>query len=64
MSYPDDKEIESWAKDAYEVYSEAVGGVNFQGDALPGWEEYRNDPTKTKTLQGWLAVGKFVIEHR
>ena len=40
----------------YAAYSEEVGGVNFRGDALPTWEEFSMDSTKTKQTEGWIAV--------
>jgi hypothetical protein len=40
----------------YTTYSNAVGGVNFQGDPLPSWTEFSADPAKAKQADGWLAV--------
>lgn len=47
----------------YDSYSAAVGGVNFQGDALPTWEEFSADESKAKQTAGWLAVAKYVIDY-
>lgn len=40
----------------YETYCKNVGGVAFNGDPLPSWEEFSNDPSKKKQVQAWIAV--------
>lgn len=40
----------------YTIYCEQVGGVAFNGDTLPTWEEFSMDPKKVKQVEGWLAV--------
>lgn len=47
---------EELAKDLYETYCAAVGGVAFNRDKLPTWEEFANDPTKVKQADAWRAV--------
>lgn len=44
------------AKVLYTTYCEAVGGVAFNGDPLPNWEEFAADPDKTKQSGAWLAT--------
>lgn len=45
--------IEELAKKMYDAYCNGVGGVAFNGDKLPGSEEFFNDPTKIKQANGW-----------
>ena len=40
----------------YESYCESVGGLAFNGDRLPSWEELKADPSKTKIVRAWTAV--------
>lgn len=47
----------------YERYCREVGGVAFNGDPLPGWAEFRNDPAKQKQVGGWLAVANLAAEN-
>lgn len=47
---------ESAARAAYTAYCEAVGGVAFNGDPLPTWEEFSQDPKKDKQAQGWRTA--------
>ena len=49
------------AKDLYETYCEAVGGVAFNGDPLPSWEEFSQDPNKTKQSNAWLVTADRAI---
>jgi hypothetical protein len=48
------KEIENLADVMYTTYSREVGGVAFNGDPLPTWEEFYNDHTKEKQSNAWL----------
>ena len=41
----------------YGVYCDRVGGVAFNGDRLPGWDEFAADPDKVKQANAWRAVG-------
>jgi hypothetical protein len=47
---------EELAKALYETYCAAVGGVAFNGDKLPSWAEFSNDPAKVKQAKAWRAV--------
>lgn len=44
------------AKLMYDAYCKAVGGLAFNGDPLPGSEEFFNDPTKSKQSNAWIAA--------
>lgn len=46
------------AGEFYEEYCKAVGGIAFNGDPLPSWQEFSNDANKVKQKDGWLAVAK------
>lgn len=47
---------------AYTAYSQAVGGVAYNGDKLPNWESFSADPAKTKQASAWLAAVAAVKE--
>ena len=47
---------ETVAKALYTAYCEAVGGVAFNGDPLPDWKTFSDDPTKEKQANGWLSA--------
>ena len=49
-------DLNAIAKRLYEVYSNAVGGKNFQGDALPTWEVFSGDPDKQLQADAWRSV--------
>lgn len=44
------------AKELYTTYCAAVGGVAFNGDALPDWETFSADSSKEKQSNAWLAA--------
>lgn len=48
--------VEELAGKLYTKYSEAVGGVAFNGDPLPNWEEFSEDEAKTKQADAWRLV--------
>lgn len=50
-------EIRMGAK-LYEAYCGAVGGVAFNGDPLPSWEEFSADESKEKQAAAWCEVGR------
>lgn len=55
--YPASKlTVEDIAKDMYTKYYEAVGGVSWNGEIIPTWDEFSADTTKAKQIQGWLAA--------
>ncbi len=49
------------AEELYTAYCEAVGGVAFNGDPLPKWKEFSEDPAKTKQYIAWLAAADRAI---
>lgn len=49
-------ETECLAEKLYTTYCAAVGGVAFNGDTLPTWEEFSADPDKQKQIIAWLDV--------
>jgi len=48
------------AKLAYDTYCEAVGGVAFNGDPLPSWEDFSKDENKQKQVEAWRTVAERV----
>ena len=55
------KESEELAGILYEEYCKAVGGKAFNGDPLPNWVTFRNDPNKQKQSDAWIAVAEVAI---
>ncbi len=53
--------IEQVAGELYETYCTAVGGVAFNGDALPNWIAFRADPSKKKQSDAWVAAAERAI---
>jgi hypothetical protein len=47
---------EQLAEDLYTTYCENVGGVAFNGDPLPTWEEFKANPEKEKQVNAWVAM--------
>lgn len=47
---------ETVAEALYTAYCAAVGGVAFNGDPLPDWKTFSNDPEKAKQARAWLAA--------
>jgi hypothetical protein len=48
-------------KEAYEAYCAAVGGVSYNGEALPTWDEMADplvpgDPRRAKIVSAWNAA--------
>jgi hypothetical protein len=54
-------QTEAIAEMLYSTYSNAVGGKAFNGDTLPDWQTFRNDPSKVKQTTGWIACAEAVI---
>lgn len=54
--------IEELAGTAYGAYCKAVGGVAFNGDKLPSWEDFRDDPQKEKQVDAWKAAASAMLE--
>jgi len=42
----------------YTEYCIAVGGLAFNGDPLPSWEDFSNDPGKEKQANAWRVVAE------
>ena len=55
-------DVKAIAGALYETYCEAVGGVAFNGDPLPKWEEFSADESKKKQSDGWIAVAKRALD--
>lgn len=49
------------ANELYTAYCESVGGVDWQGNPLPNWEEFSKDEKKQKQVLGWIAVANRAI---
>lgn len=45
---------------AWTAYAGAVGGVAYNGDKLPTWEEMEADPNKTKLVAAWKEAARAV----
>ena len=50
------QDIINLAAHIYECYCHAVGGKAFNGDPLPSWPEFQNDPKKKLQSDAWIAV--------
>ena len=53
--------LEQVACAAWTAYSKGVGGVAFNGDALPSWSEMVNDPVKAKIVEAWKAAASAAV---
>ena len=60
----DPHELNSMARDLYTIYCKAVDGRALNGDPLPDWKEFSNDPAKTKQAHGWLKVAEHALAMR
>lgn len=49
-------EAQTVAGTMYTAYCEAVGGKAFNGDTLPSWSEFKNDPNKSKQANAWISA--------
>lgn len=49
------------ARAAWEAYKTAVGGVAFNGDPLPSWDEMCADEKKQKLVNGWVESARAVV---
>lgn len=50
--------IEEHAGFLYETYCNAVGGKAFNGDPLPSWSEFADDPKKQVQADAWREVAR------
>ncbi len=55
-------DLEKLAGQLYAKYCEAVGGVAFNGDPLPRWEEFSIDPSKAKQANAWRATAEMAAD--
>jgi hypothetical protein len=53
---------EELADKLYTKYCVEVGGKAFNGDPLPSWQDFRDDPTKLVQSNAWVAVASTAIE--
>lgn len=53
---------ETVAKNLYEKYCQSVGGIAFNGDPLPSWEDFSADESKQKQVNAWLDVAERAME--
>ena len=58
----DEDAVEELAAELYEAYSAAVGGVAFNGEPLPDWEEFCAEHRKQKQEDAWRAVARRAAE--
>lgn len=54
-------DIEAIAGNLYEIYCKAVGGVAFNGDPLPSWDEFSHDTKKQKQADAWREVATAAV---
>ena len=50
------------AGELYTEYCEQVGGLAFNGDPLPDWKTFRNDPSKKKQSDAWFKTAGAAID--
>jgi hypothetical protein len=48
---------ETEASRLYTAYCAAVGGKAFNGDPLPSWADFSNDPSKQVQADAWRSIG-------
>lgn len=48
--------VQELARHLYDTYCRTVGGVAFNGDPLPTWDEFCATESKKKQVDGWKAV--------
>lgn len=53
-------DTDSIASYLYSAYSAGVGGVAYNGDKLPTWDEFATDPNKQKQADAWRYVANCV----
>lgn len=53
-------DTDSIASYLYSAYSAGVGGVAYNGDKLPTWDEFAADPNKQKQADAWRYVANCV----
>ena len=58
----DPNELNSMARELYTIYCRAVGGIAFNGEPLPAWDEFAADKTKAKQVNAWRAVAQHALD--
>lgn len=53
---------ETLACEMYTTYCKAVGGKAFNGDNLPSWQEFSNDPNKQLQAEAWRIAADRALE--
>lgn len=53
--------IHKLAGELYSAYCDAVDWTAFNGDRLPNWLNFSEDPTKEKQVKAWLAAAERAI---
>lgn len=64
--------MEKLARLMYDVYCKSVGGKAFNGDQLPGSNEFFTDASKEKQANGWRdsanaaigSIGTLVLQQK
>lgn len=59
---PDVSHVEEVAEKLYTKYCSEVGGKAFNGDPLPSWREFRDDPNKRKQSDAWMATARLAFD--
>lgn len=54
-------DIPTIAGQLYEEYCYAVGGCSYDGQPLPSWESFNDDPTKSVQSNAWVQVGRKAV---
>lgn len=49
------------AKELYTEYSKCVGGVAYNGDPLPSWDDFKADPNKQRQADAWISAAAVAI---
>lgn len=57
------KHVTDCAVNLYDIYTEAVGGMTYDGKPLPSGEEFMKDPAKQKQANGWRAIAESLLQH-
>lgn len=58
---PTTTRLQQLAGRLYDRYCAAVGGRAFNGDPLPGWNEFLADPAKSKQSNAWIEAAREIL---
>lgn len=50
------------AAELYTTYCDSVGGVAYNGEPLPTWDEFSEDPNKETQAEAWVDVAREAID--